>query len=396
MTSRFDYVIVGGGMAGAAAVEGIRELDDSGTILMLGDESEPPYQRPPLSKEYLQNPGLPREMLHLKPEAWFEGSDVSFLAGRRVVSLDAAERTVELASGETFTGGRVLLATGGRPRTLPVAGADREGVFTLRTVDDSEPLQRAAASAERAVLIGAGFIGMELAASLRTLDVRPVVVELADRVWPGLLPPELSRFMQAYFEERGVEFRLETGVAAFEGPGSGLRSVELDGGETIPCELAVVGVGISPATELAEAAGLEVDDGIVVDERTETSGPGVFAAGDVARFPDGRSEAPVRIEHWDHAKMHGRAAGRNMAGAGESYDHLSYFFSDTFDLGFNVVGEPARADEVIVEGELGEEPTVVYCGCDGTVCGVIMVDAPRALEDARELVRRRASLAELG
>lgn len=391
----FEYLIVGGGLAAAAAVEGVRERDLHGSIGLLTEETEPPYQRPPLSKEYLQTPGMTRELLYVKPEGWFETeAGVTLLTEHRVESIDAKRLTAVTEAGEVFEGARLLLATGGRPRTLTIPGVELPGVSTLRTVDDSEALKAAAAEANTALLIGAGFIGMELAASLVKFDVDSTVVEQDDRVWSRLFPSELSGFMQQYFEERNIEFRLSSRVVALQGDGRVEQAV-LENGEEVLCDLAVIGVGLTPNDELARAAGMAVDDGIIVDAFGETSHAYIYAAGDVARYPDPVFGASTRVEHWDHAREHGKAVGRNMAGDQTAYDHLSYFFSTVFDLGLNAFGRPADADEILIDGELGEEPTVVYCGSGGRLCGAILVNAPRKMPGCRELVRQRPSMEDV-
>lgn len=393
----FDYLIVGGGLAAASAVDGIRSRDEVGSILVLTDESEPPYHRPPLSKEYLQNPQAGRDLLHVKPENWFEEeAAVTLRQKQRVISLDPKELAVTTAGGEEYRARRILLATGGRPRTLGVTGSDLDGVFTLRTVEDSEAIREAAAdeAMEEAVLIGSGFIGMELAASLSKLGVRATVVEARERVWPTMLPPELSAFLQEYFEAREVRFRLGAKVAELRGE-SRVETAVLEDGEEIPCGIAVIGVGIIPNDELASRVGLAVKDGIVTDRYAETSHGYIYAAGDVARFPDPVFGDLARVEHWDHAKAHGKLAGRNMAGEVEPYDHLSYFFSDVFDLGLNAFGRPASADRVILRGELGAEKSLVFCGQEGRLSGAILINANEEMERARQLVRRRPLLEEV-
>jgi NADPH-dependent 2,4-dienoyl-CoA reductase/sulfur reductase-like enzyme len=388
----FEYLIVGGGLAAAAAVEGIREHDPHGSIGLLSEEAEPPYQRPPLSKEYLQTPGMTRDLLYVKPEGWYETeAGVTLLTEHRVESLDAKRLSVVTESEDLFSGARLLLATGGRPRNLTTPGIELPGVHTLRTVEDSEALKEAAAEAKSALLIGAGFIGMELAASLIKFDLDSVVVEQDDRVWSQLLPTELSGLMQQYFEDRNVEFRLSSRVTALQGDGK-VELAILENGEEILCDLAVVGVGLVPNDGLARAAGMAVDDGIIVDAYGETSHAYIYAAGDVARYPDPVFGEPTRVEHWDHAREHGKVVGRNMAGDRSAYDHLSYFFSTVFDLGLNAFGRPGDADEILIEGELWEEPTVVYCGSEGQLCGAILVNAPRKMPACRELVRQRPAM----
>ncbi len=383
-----DYLIVGGGLAAASAVQGIRKEDPGGGIVMLCEEGEPPYHRPPLSKEYLQTPEASRELLHVRPEAWYEEMSVQVATGLRATGLDARQRRVHDSDGTVWEAERILLATGGRPRRLGVDGEDLEGVHTLRTVEDAEALREEATRAETAVLVGAGFIGMELAASLRSYDVHPTVIEIGERPWPRVLPPTLSEFVQEYFEERGVSFRVEAGVSGFRG-GDRVEAVVLDDGSEVPCDLAVIGIGILPAAELAAEAGLAVRDGVIVDRFGETSHGYIYAAGDVARFPDPVFGDTTRVEHWDHARAHGRVVGGNMAGAEVAYDHLSYFFSEAFDLSFNVFGRPSLTDHIVVRGELGARGSLVFCGHEGRLCAAVLVNDTSSMEECRDLVRKR-------
>jgi 3-phenylpropionate/trans-cinnamate dioxygenase ferredoxin reductase subunit len=390
----FDYVIVGGGLAAASAVDGIREMDPSGTILVLTDEAEPPYQRPPLSKEYLQYPDLPRSLLHVKPEGWFEGREALRLETRQaVLMLDPAGMSVTTARGNVYRGSRILLATGGRARRPVLPGSDLSGVLTLRTVEDSETIRAAAATGNRAALVGGGFVGMELAASLTVHDVSSVVFEALDRVWPGILPPALAEWMQGLFEEAGVVFRLGSRVERFVGDGH-VEAVVADG-EEHPCDFAVVGVGMSPCDGLASEAGLAVDDGVRVDGFGETSHPYVYAAGDVARFPDPVFGGSSRLEHWEHAREHGRVVGRNMAGAEEEYRLLSYFFSRVFDLSLDVIGRPREADSLVFRGRPGHGPCIVLGARSGRVSGAVLLDSSPELESVRKLVGSRPLLREV-
>ncbi len=391
----FDYVIVGGGLAAASAVDGIREVDREGTIGVFTDEPDPPYHRPPLSKEYFQTPEAPRDLLHVKPSGWFENqSGVTLFTRTRIERLDPSGLTAFGAEKAIARGQRVLLAMGGRPRTLDVPGAELEGVATLRTAADSEKIRTAARHANRVVLVGAGFIGMELASSLKKMDVDPIVVDIRERVWSTVFPEAVCNFLKRYFEERGVPFLLGSGVRAFEGEGR-LQRVVLETGEEIPADLAVVGVGMDPNTELAEAAGVAVADGIIVDSFAETTEAHVYAAGDVARFPDPVFGDLTRTEHWDHARAHGKLAGRNMAGARDPYDHVPYFFSHVFDLGINVFGRPETADRTIVSGELDSGRSVVYCVTEGRLSGTILINANDAMEECRNLVRQRPGVDDL-
>ena len=391
----FDYVIVGGGLAASAAVDGIREIDKSGTIGVFADEPDPPYHRPPLSKEYFATEEASRDLLHVKPAGWFEEqSGLTLHTETRVERLVPQELIVHTDDDDAARGDRILIATGGRPRALEVPGADLTGVGTLRTAADSERLRAAARRADRVVLVGAGFIGMELAATLRKLDVDAIVVDVADRVWSTVFPEAVSGFLRRYFEERGVRFMLGSGVAAFEGSDR-LQRVVLESGEEISTELAIVGVGIEPNDELAASAGLAVQNGIVVDGFGESTTAHIYAAGDVARFPDPVFGELVRIEHWDHAKAHGKLVGRNMAGAREGYDHVSYFFTHVFDLSINVFGRTAEPERIIVSGELGSGRSIVYCTDGGRLTGTILINANDAMDECRELVRTRPSVEDL-
>jgi len=389
----FDYLIIGGGLAAASAVDGIRDLDAEGTIAVLADESEPPYHRPPLSKEYLQTPEATRDLLHVKPEGWFEEARVTLLNGVRANSLVPRDMTVATTAGEVFRGERILLAMGGRPHSLAISGTDLDGVSTFRTVGDAERLRERAQHAESALLIGGGFIGMELAASLTRFGVKPTVLESADRVWPGMLPPVLSYFVQGYFEERGVRFELAAEVEALLGSET-VEGARLVDGRELQAEVAVIGVGLRPNEELAAEAGLAVMDGVIVDQFGETSHGHIYATGDLARFPDPVFGDAARVEHWDHARTHGRLVGRNMAGAHEPYEHVSYFYSDVFDLGFSALGRPAQADDVRVVGELSAERSLVVCGQAGRVSGIILINAIDRLEACREIVRAQPALEE--
>lgn len=388
---RFDYLLVGGGLAAVSAIDGIREVDPEGSILLLSEESEPPYQRPPLSKEYLRYAEVPREMLHVKPEGWYADRGVTLELRQRALALDAGTRRVSTARGNEVGGERLLLATGGRPRRLGAPGEDLPGVHVLRTVEDAEAIRAEAAHGGRAVLVGAGFVGMELAASLATLGVRCTVVELLDRAWPNVLPRALSEPIERLYRDRGVELRFRARLEGFEGR-SRLEAVRVDG-ERIGCDLAVVGVGMEPRDALAADAGLATGDGIRVDACGETSHPHVYAAGDVARHPDPVFGGTTRTEHWEHAREQGRRVGRTMAGERAPYDFLSHFFTEAFSWKIAAVGRPARAERVVFRGTPGEGPSIAFCEREGRLCGAVMVDAPGALEACRSLVRARPPIA---
>jgi 3-phenylpropionate/trans-cinnamate dioxygenase ferredoxin reductase component len=375
------HLIVGGGMTGQAAAAAIREVDPAAEITMLSAELERPYARPPLSKglwlgkaeESVWLPEVPRLALQL---------------GRRAVSLDLEAREVRDDQGVVHRYERLLLATGGRPRRLS-SGGDR--VIYLRTLADFRRLK--AVEGRRVVVIGGGFIGSEIAAALASAgrEVSLILPEAA--IGARTYPSDLAAYLTRTFREKGVRVLTGETAGAIEERG-GAALVRTGRGEELAADAVVAGLGIQPETGLAEAAGLRCADGIEVDERLETSAPGVFAAGDVARFPCDPLGGRVRVEHEDAALTMGRAAGRNMAGLGEPYDHLPFFYSDLFDLGYEAVGRLDARLETVSSWKQPFREGVVYYLADGRVRGVLLwgifgqVDAARALVAGRAPVSR--------
>ena len=352
---RLRYVVVGGGAAAASAVEAIRARDAQGSVAVFTREWAPPYQRPPLSKEYLQaRAAIDAVLMH--PPAWYVEQRVTLHPGVAVERLDTAAKTVSPAGGRSIGYDRLLLATGATPRRLAIPGADLEGVFTLRTYGDAERLRAVRACAQRVVVLGSGFIGMEVAASLRSGGCE-VTVATQDATLYERFGADVSAFARGLFERHGVAMVFRSGIASIEGAGGRVSAVVLNGGERVACQAVVIGIGVEPDVALARDAGLHVDDGIVVDDRLRTSAAGVFAAGDVARFPSVRGPL-TRVEHFDHAASSGAAAGANMAGADAPYAYVPFFWSDVFELGFEFVGEPAGRAR-LVAGSLGEGSFVV-------------------------------------
>jgi NADPH-dependent 2,4-dienoyl-CoA reductase/sulfur reductase-like enzyme len=335
------YLIVGGGMTADAAAKGIRERDPDGPILLVSAEPDPPYARPPLTKDLWKG----------KDEAkiW-RGTDalegVELRLGRRIESLDLAARRATDDAGEEIAWEKLLLATGGRPRTLPGAG---EGIVYFRTLADYRLLRERAREGARAVVIGGGFIGSELAAALSSAGCRVTMVFPEDGIAARILPAGLSAFVNDVYREHGVEVLAGELVSAADG-----GSVTLGDGRRLEADIVAAGLGIVPDAGLAQAAGLAVDDGILVDELGRVEGhDDVFAAGDVARFPSPVLGGTFRVEHEDHAKSHGKLVGQNMAGAGMPYDHLPFFYSDMFELGYEAVGE---VDSRLATRERWDEP----------------------------------------
>ena len=375
MTKTAPYLIVGGGMTAAAAIEGIRERDADGAIVLVGAETHPPYKRPPLSKKLWA--GGKEESIWYDEE--LGGADA--VHGRRVVALDLDAHRATDDQGDEYLYDKVLLATGGVPRRL---GGRDDDVLYFRTLDDYRALRAAAEDGARVIVVGGGFIGSELAASLASNGAIVTMVFPERGIGARLFPTELSDFVTSYYRDKGVEVLAEQMVAAVEG-----SRVDLGSGRTLESDLIVAGLGILPAVELAEAAGLPVDNGIVVDEYGRAEGrDDVFAAGDVASFPSSALGRRFRVEHEDHAKSHGRLVGANMAGANEPYQHLPFFYSDMFELGYEAVGDvDSRLETVESWEEPNRKGVVTYVDDERRPRGVLLWDTWGKVDQARELIR---------
>ena len=344
------YVIVGAGLAGFNAIAPIRERDADGRIVLVTDEKERPYDRVPLSKRYLQG-ALSRDGVFLRPQEFFEDNRVELWTGRKAAKLDPSAKTLSLEDGGELRYEKLLLATGGTPRHLALSGSDLRGVFYLRTLEDSDALKEAMARAKRLVVVGGGFIGCEVAAAgvLKGLDA--TVVEVGPYLLNLAFDEPTGRWVMGYLGSKGMKVRCGERAVKFQGEGGRVTGVETSTGAAIPADLVVVGVGLVPNTGLAKDAGLQVDNGIVVDQHLRTSAPGVYAAGDVARFYSPVFEKHLRVEHYDVAVRHGKVAGANMAGGDASFTELPYFFSDMFELRIHVHGTLADHDRILLRGE---------------------------------------------
>lgn len=373
------YLIVGGGMTGDAAVKGIRERDPDGSIVLVGAELHPPYARPPLTK------GLWAGKDETKIWRGTEEAGADLRLGRRIVSLELDTRRAADDAGEEYVWEKLLLATGGRPRTIP--GTD--GVVYYRTLDDYRAVRSRVREGSTAVVVGGGFIGSEIAASLVANGCRVTMVFPEDGIASRVLPAGLSAFVTEYYRERGVDVLTRETVESADG-----SSLTTGSGRTLEADIVVAGLGIEPAVELADAAGLLTDNGIVVDEFGRVAGQdGVFAAGDVASFPIAALGRRFRVEHEDHAKSHGRTVGANMAGADVAYDYLPYFYSDMFDLGYEAVGEvDSRLETVESWDEPNKKGTIAYLDEAGRPRGFLYWNVWDQMERGRELIRAGAPL----
>jgi 3-phenylpropionate/trans-cinnamate dioxygenase ferredoxin reductase subunit len=379
------YLIVGGGLAAASAIDGIRELDAAGEIVLLTAEKELPYHRPPLSKGYLAGRDQV-EAVRIHEPAWYRSHGVRVKLGQVAKSVHLKKRSVTVESGERESYDRLLVATGSRPRRINTPGIDTPGVFHLRTLADSSHLRSVLKPGARLVCVGGGFIGVEVACTARDLGAEVTVLDTGPGLYRSFADAELSAFFQAFLESRGIVVRANIRVTRFGAEGGKLSGVTLDNNAQIPADVAVVGVGAEPNTEWLASSGFQIDrGGVVVNVRLETQGEGVWAAGDIARFPDPISHQPRRLEHWDNALAQGKHAGRNMAGAEEAYAHQSLFFSDLSDVTVNVLGDTEKADRVVTLGSTDVKApqfTVYYIRVHKLI-GAVMVNrasADRAAE----------------
>jgi 3-phenylpropionate/trans-cinnamate dioxygenase ferredoxin reductase subunit len=346
------FVIIGASLAGGKAAETLREEGFAGRVVLVGEETEPPYERPPLSKGYLA--GGEREKAFLHDGPWWGEHGIELLLGRRATMLDSATRTVTLDGVEEVRYDKLLLATGSRVRTLTVPGHDLHHVRYLRTMDEADALRaQLRAGARKVVVVGAGWIGLEVAAAARGYGADVTVVEQDELPLRRVLGDEVAARFRDLHVARGVEFRFGVQVREMRGEDGQLGGVVLSDGTDLPADLALVGIGITPATELAVAAGLAVDNGVVTDAALRTSDPHIHACGDVANIPNSVAGRPVRVEHWSNALNGGPAAARSMLGHDVVFDPVPYFFTDQYDLGMEYSGwsEPGGYERVVFRGD---------------------------------------------
>ena len=386
MSSSPTFLIVGAGLAAAKAAETLRAEGFGGRLLLFGDEAERPYERPPLSKGYLRGE-TDRDSLYVHQEGFYAAHDIELHTSTPVRSIDPAARRVELASGERIGYQRLLLATGAAPRRLPLPGADLDGVHYLRSRQDAEVLAAAAARAEQIVVVGTGWIGSEAAASLRQLGRAVTLVGPDTAPLARVLGPEVAGVYRDLHADHGVQLALGTRVAGFRGAGR-VEAVVTGDGRTVEGDLVVVGAGAVPRTELAEAAGLPVRNGVLVNEQLEAVGAaGVYAAGDVAAAWHPRYETYLRVEHWANALNQGPAAARNMLGRSLPYARLPYFYSDQYDLGMEYSGVAASWDRVVVRGDPATRAFIAFWLKDQRVIAGMNANVWDVVEPVQTLIR---------
>ncbi len=390
-----DYLVVGGGLSAVYALQSIRERDQTGRVILVTDEKRLPYDRVPLSKGYLIGK-VKEESLFPKRSDFFEKQRIEIIMGRRATSLDARSRVIQLDDGREFSFNRLLLATGGRPRKLPLPGSDLKGIYYLRTADDCDAIKEELLRAKKAVVVGGGFIGCELAAAFITKGIDTTIVEAFPSILSLAFDLDTSKWIENCFVSKGVKVMTNAPAAEFIGENGGVTGVKTKDGTFVPGGLVVVGVGIIPNTELAEGAGLKVDKGIVVNEFLETGLPNIFAAGDVARFYHPVFRHHLRVEHYDIAVKHGRIAGANMAGDKKPFTEMPYFFSYMFDLTINAYGDMGTRDTVISRGELGIRGFFQFFFADGKLQAFLSMNRPNEeVKVAKNILLRRPNLNQL-
>jgi NADPH-dependent 2,4-dienoyl-CoA reductase/sulfur reductase-like enzyme/nitrite reductase/ring-hydroxylating ferredoxin subunit len=360
-------VIVGGGAAGFAAAEMLRREGFAGSLTMLSSDEAAPYDRPNCSKDYLAG-NAPEDWMPLRPPEYYKEQDIDLQLHAEVSGIDAKARRVTLANGQSLPFDKLLLATGAEPIRLDIPGADQPHVHVLRSLADSRAIIARAKEARRAVVIGASFIGLEAAASLRARELEVHVVAPEGRPLEQVLGREYGDFIRTLHEEHGVSFHLKETATAIDA-----NSVKLKGGASLAAELVVVGIGVRPRIQLAERAGLTIDRGVAVNEFLETSAPGIFAAGDIARWPDPYTGENVRIEHWVVAERQGQTAARNMLGQGRRFRDVPFFWSQHYDVPINYIGHAEKWDAVQIEGDIAGRDCLVRYRRDGRVLAVATI-----------------------
>jgi 3-phenylpropionate/trans-cinnamate dioxygenase ferredoxin reductase subunit len=390
MAANTGFVIVGAGLAGAKAAQTLREEGFDGPVVLLGEESEHPYERPPLSKGYLLGKDE-RDTVYVHPPRWYAEHGVDLRLGVAVTAIDPAGHEVTLADGSRIGYEKLLLTTGSSPRRLPVPGADLDGVHHLRRLADSDRMKEAFESASRVVVIGAGWIGLETTAAARAAGAEVTVLETAELPLLRVLGREVSQIFAELHTGHGVDLRFGVQVAEITGDGGRANGVLLADGSRITADAVVVGVGITPNVQLADAAGLEVDNGVLVDSHLRTSHPDVHAAGDVANAFHPMLGKHIRVEHWANAVNQPQAAAKAMLGQDVAYDRVPYFFTDQYDLGMEYTGyvEPGGYDEVVFRGRRDTREFIAFWLAEGRVLAGMNVNVWDVTDPIRALVTSR-------
>lgn len=387
MLSGKTFVIIGAGQSGGWTAKTLRDEGFEGRIILLGDEPYPPYERPPLSKEVLLG-DQPIDSAYLWPDGSYDEWNVEMRLDTRVASISPVDHSLTLENGETIAYDRLMIATGGRARPLPVPGADLDGIHYLRAISDTVAIREGIAKGSRVFVVGGGWIGLEVAAAARKQGVEVTLVEAMDQLCGRALTPEFAARLLQIHLDHGVDIRLNTSIDHFEGEGKLARAV-LSDGEVIECATAVIGIGLIANTELADAAGLETDNGIVVDEFGRSSDPDIFAAGDVSNHPNALLGKRIRLESWENAQNQAIAAAKTMLDKGEPYSEVPWFWSDQYDVNIQLVGLPEDCDQTVVRGDPDAREFVEFYLKDGRIDGAAAMNNPRDLRFSKRLIQAK-------
>ncbi len=390
MAAASTIAIVGASLTGQSAAATLREEGFDGRVVLVGAEPQLPYDRPPLSKNYLRG-GMPFEKTLLRPPEFYREREIEMRLATTVVRVDIEKRALQLAGGDRLEFDNVLIATGGRNRRFPIPGLDLPGVYDLRTIADADRIRDAIARGGRAVVVGMGFIGAEVAASMRQCGLEVTAIEPFKTPLYRALGEDIGQVVEALHRDHGVAMILGDAVAAFEGKGRVERVVTRDG-RRIECELAVFGLGIEPVTEVVAGTGVRVDNGIVVDDQCRTNVPGVFAAGDVANHFHPVCGRQMRVEHWQNGVKQGAAAARSMLGRGQPYDEVHWFWSDQYDANIQYAGFHAAWDAVVVRGSLAERKFLAFYMAEGRVESVVAINQGRDLRRTLPIIKARVAV----
>ena len=381
-------VIAGAGHAAGQVVATLKQKKFDGKIVLIGDEPYLPYQRPPLSKKFLAGE-LDAERLHFKPSTFYDDANIDVALNTRVTKIDPAKRSLTTNDGQTVAYSKLVLALGSRVRRISVPGEELQGVFYLRSIDDVNNIRSNMAADKKVVIVGAGYIGLEVAAVCQQLGLQVTVVEMADRVMSRVVSPQVSAFYQQQHESHGVEFMLSTGLKAIQGDAH-VTAVEVGDGDIVAADFIIIGAGILPNYELAEAAGLQVDNGIVVDDRCQTSNPNIYAVGDCNSHPSDIYGRRIRLESVHNALEQAKTAASNICGIEEHYSQVPWFWSDQYDLKLQIAGLSAGYDQVVIRGDQGDKKFSCFYLRDGVLIAVDATNSPRDFMQSKSLIADKA------
>ncbi len=388
-----SVIIVGGGHAAGQAAASLRQEGYEGAVTVIGEEPHPPYQRPPLSKQYLAGE-QPIDKVYLRPETFYDGKDITLVKGVRVDALNTQDNTVTTESGDTLNYEHLIIATGTRPRVLPIPGADLQGVHYLRTIADVDGIRAEFAAGKKLVIVGGGYIGLEVAAVATEAGLKVSVLEMEDRILQRVTTPQMSEFYTRLHTGRGIDIRTNTGASAFEGK-DGKVVAAVCGDEQIDADVVVVGIGVIPNVELAEAAGITCDNGIVVDNRCKTSIANVFAIGDCSNHPNELLDRRLRLESVPNAMEQSRVTAANIVGKDKTYNSMPWFWSDQYELKLQMLGFSADGDETVQRGDMQSNEFAVFYLKDDKVVAVDAVNSPRDFMAAKQLVGKAVDKTKL-